>query len=115
MGSYNRKVDVYSFGVIMYEALALVTPRSHMKYSYQVLDRVERGERPVVRSHMETDAPKEYIDFMRVCWSQDPLDRPDFDVILEKLSQIVKMREAEEQWNQCIVRVRSPHVPSRRR
>jgi hypothetical protein len=34
------------------------------------------------------DCPPELLDIMKACWSQEPNDRPLFNVIIERLSKI---------------------------
>ena len=83
---YTRAVDVYSFGIVMYEVSELCRPWSHvnLRFSHQILDLVVKGERPQIKN--ERDKPKWYIDLMKRCWHQDPTRRPAFKFIAKEFT-----------------------------
>ena len=83
---YSRAVDVYSFGIVMYEVMELCRPWSHrnFRFSYQVLDLVVKCKRP--RITKETDTPKWYINLMKQCWHQDPTQRPAFKFVAKQFT-----------------------------
>ena len=90
--SYSSSVDVFSFGMICYEALQESLPwalnKDCAKYSYLIMDKIEAGERPFLDPSVCAEAPQGFVDLMKVCWSQDPEERPPFDVILHTLRDI---------------------------
>ena len=89
---YSSSVDVFSFGMICYEALQEALPwslnKNCAKYSYLIMDKVEAGERPVLDPQLVNSAPIGFVDLMKRCWSQDPDERPPFDEILHTLQDI---------------------------
>jgi len=87
---YNEKVDVFSFGVILFEVLnrklMLVDeiksdPR---KDAQAYAARVARGFRPDIPRHW----PPQLADLIRACWAQDPHVRPNFTAVLDVLHEI---------------------------
>lgn len=82
---YNEKVDVYSYGIVMWEILAREPPFATYK-PLEILKRVlEDGERPPL-SKIKEDCPPELVLIMKVCWDQDPNRRPNFSDIIEALN-----------------------------
>ena len=78
--AYDSKVDVYSFGVMLYEIVTGQLALRHLN-QYQVLPFILRGKRPVI--------PDEVLPFTRSlitrCWSGDPSERPSFSEICSEL------------------------------
>jgi serine/threonine protein kinase len=82
-GSYTTKVDVYAFGILIWELLTEGIPFQG-KDGFQVAIAVARnGERPVIPD----TSPPDVADFIRFCWDQDPAVRPPFPQIVRKLAQ----------------------------
>jgi serine/threonine protein kinase len=79
----TEKVDVFSFGLIVYEILTgdAVFPASLTPF--EVIRQLLRGERPTI--------PDSCGPFMKSviteCWSQRPENRPSFHRILERIQQ----------------------------
>merc|ERR1719253_1152850 len=91
---YSPKVDVYSYGIILWEFLELSAPWSHAskyKFPTQIYDAVERGERPPIAA-TEASAPGGFVALLKRCWDQDPIKRPVFDKIKDDLDQIMKVK-----------------------
>ena len=51
---------------------------------------VAAGERPLIASELEANAPTGWIELMQQCWDQDATNRPNFDVIHDALEQICR-------------------------
>jgi serine/threonine protein kinase len=84
--AYTQAVDVYAFGIILWEFLETSRPysRQSFRFSNELLDFVVDGGRPIISQK----APAEYIELMKKCWNQDALHRPRFDAICESVGRI---------------------------
>jgi serine/threonine protein kinase len=82
--TYDEKVDVYSYGIILSELINREQPFSEIKTYLEVTSLVLRGERPeVVRN-----APSGFINLMKRCWTQRAVDRPEMKEVVNTLNQI---------------------------
>lgn len=78
-GKYDNKVDVYAFGMLMWEMLTETAPfkgRTGVQIAYAV---TKKNERPVIPSV----TPKTLSNFIRQCWDQDPEKRPSMSKIYD--------------------------------
>lgn len=100
-GILNEYVDVYSYGMLMYEFLFRTVPFANREI-YQVQDLVLAGSRPQIPEGAPVDAKT----MMMQCWSADPCERPPFIFIVEELYQLdpfeyVASLEVSGQWGDC--------------
>lgn len=89
-GSYTEKVDVYSFGIVMWEMVARREPYQGQK-GVQVAFAAAEGMRPEVPA----TCPENYAGLMQRCWANDPEERPSFKEILTELFEMKKMTDDE--------------------
>ncbi|KAG2437945.1 hypothetical protein HXX76_005561 [Chlamydomonas incerta] len=88
---YNEKVDVFSFGVILFEVLnrklMLVDEIKNdpRKDAQAYAERVARGFRPEIPRRW----PDELRELITMCWAQDPHLRPNFTAVVDMLDEIV--------------------------
>lgn len=85
---YSQGIDIYSFGIIMYEAIELNAPwweEKYQKWTSIVFDAVEDGKKPIVSPARLRSAPEGYVELMNMCQSFEPKDRPDFLTITHRL------------------------------
>ena len=85
---YSYKVDIYSFGMVMYEVFSRELPFYDVEdaSAFDLLNMVAAGDRPSIPA--DCDAPSGYISLMEMCWSADPRDRPDFAKVISVLDQL---------------------------
>lgn len=84
--NYGPEVDVYSFGMLLYELLTNSIPWEG-KDPLSVANAVVHKVRP----ELPDDAPEALHDLIERCWSQKPSERPTFTEIYE----MFKNREVE--------------------
>ncbi|XP_022720465.1 serine/threonine-protein kinase HT1-like [Durio zibethinus] len=80
---YGRKVDVYSFGLILWEMLAGTIPYEDMNPIQAAFAVVNKNLRPVIPG----DCPSAMRALIEQCWSLHPDKRPEFWQIVKVLEQ----------------------------
>ncbi|KAG6494198.1 hypothetical protein ZIOFF_049217 [Zingiber officinale] len=92
---YDKKVDVFSFAMILYEMLEGVPPFSAHK-PYEAAKLVAEGKRPLFHN-------KGYIQELRdltvQCWAMDMNKRPTFLEILRRLEKLKESLPSDHHWN----------------
>ncbi|CAH1769882.1 10755_t:CDS:2, partial [Entrophospora sp. SA101] len=98
----NKKSDVYSVGVLLWELTSDHPPFSNLDPHYQqytlIID-ISQGtrEKPI------PNTPDEYVNLYKACWQDDPKSRPDIQHVETTLigmisgSNIVDKEENDEQ------------------
>lgn len=79
------KSDVYSYGLVMWEALTGQYPYNDYKLSQLIIKVHTEGDRPPIPG----DTHATYSDLMQRAWSQDPEGRPLFPEILKTLDTLL--------------------------
>eukprot|EP01117_Protostelium_nocturnum_P018915 TRINITY_DN801_c0_g1_i3.p1 TRINITY_DN801_c0_g1~~TRINITY_DN801_c0_g1_i3.p1 ORF type:complete len:545 (-),score=209.59 TRINITY_DN801_c0_g1_i3:54-1688(-) len=86
----TNKVDVFSFGLIVWEMFSRKTPfEDEMLFSSQIEELYKKGERPKIPE----GCPAERV--ILNCWSQDPTNRKDFKTITDQLEVVLKKLGSE--------------------
>ncbi|KAK8884699.1 hypothetical protein M9Y10_043818 [Tritrichomonas musculus] len=81
--NYTNKVDVYAFGMLMWEMYNEDAP-FHGMNSVQIAFQVSKeGYRPP----WPADTPEEFKSFVNLCWHQNPNKRPEFKQIYKYFIQ----------------------------
>lgn len=87
MLKYTDKVDVFSFGIMMWQLVTREEPYPGEEQDLELAMAVaHKGKRPKIPDY----CPKDYADLMTQCWQEDPGDRPDFVEILQRLAVMRK-------------------------
>jgi hypothetical protein len=77
----SPKVDVYSFALILWQ----LCTREHLwkdtKSPWEIVEKVRAGKRPTIPDTIPTSIKELIVD----CWAPNPVDRPTFKRIHEKL------------------------------
>ncbi|KAL6577780.1 hypothetical protein OROMI_010108 [Orobanche minor] len=92
---YDKKVDVFSFAMILYEMLEGEPPMSNYE-PYEAARYVAEGHRPMFRA-------KGFVPDLREltgkCWSADMNQRPSFLEILKRLEKIKETQTSDHHWH----------------
>lgn len=83
---YNEKIDVYGFGMVVYEMMMRESPFVSMK-AREIIDTL--SYRIVRPETVPGIFPPLFIRLLTACWSHDPAERPTMD-------KIVKILEASD-------------------
>ena len=88
---YDRSIDVYSFGIMMWELVSRKLPWNDIMaadlegFKAVLLDAIWSGRRPPTAGPGFEGCPEPFAALMRACWSTAPADRPNFDFIVASL------------------------------
>eukprot|EP00929_Paragymnodinium_shiwhaense_P067789 TRINITY_DN34085_c0_g1_i1.p1 TRINITY_DN34085_c0_g1~~TRINITY_DN34085_c0_g1_i1.p1 ORF type:complete len:341 (-),score=87.26 TRINITY_DN34085_c0_g1_i1:135-1157(-) len=84
--TYNEKVDVYSYAMILFEIICREIPFEDEEPA-AVGRLTVKGKRPDLEA-VPPDCPEKLSDLMISCWAHQPQERPDFKNILKALEDI---------------------------
>lgn len=110
---YGFKADVFSFGILLWEIIALKKSFAHFDAQKHYDFVVTRGKRPAV----DRAWPVELRVLLSQCWANDPADRVDITQVCVALKrQIVKQSRSsnlDEEGNELHASDHSVHAASR--
>jgi serine/threonine protein kinase len=79
--AYNFKVDVYSFGIMMFVIMTALDPYPNLQNQLALARQVMNGKRPTI----PPDVSRAYADLMEKCWATEIELRPSFKEIVSVL------------------------------
>ena len=83
---YNEKVDVYSFGVLLWQMARDQVPFRGLNKENFIREVVVGGFRPKI----DKSWPKAFSGMVERCWDADPYKRPSFSQIIEILKDLIR-------------------------
>ncbi|PKK63379.1 kinase-like protein [Rhizophagus irregularis] len=83
--SLNKKSDVYSIGVILWEISSGQPPFKDESHDADLIMRIVQGYREIVVS----DTPSNYSILYTECWDNEPNNRPTMNQVVSKLKVII--------------------------
>lgn len=91
-GSTNKKTDVYSLGIVLWEISTAKNPYEGWNAG-KVTFKVTQG----FREKIPIDVPKGFDKVIEKCWSGDSEVRPSMDIVVPQLEEIKKI-VFQEEW-----------------
>ncbi|KPJ67907.1 MAG: hypothetical protein AMJ43_02915 [Coxiella sp. DG_40] len=91
--TYDEKVDVYSYGIILSELINRKAPFSEIDNFFKVIPQVLEGNRPAFDKE---SAPSGFVTIMERCWAQRAAERPEIKEVVETLDQMEQEVQAFE-------------------
>ena len=86
--TYNEKVDIYSYGIVMYEVLCREIPFEETGLDgMKVAVAVSKGKRPCL-DFIPKACPIDLVALMQSCWDQKPDRRPSMETVIERLKAV---------------------------
>jgi serine/threonine protein kinase len=79
--SYDNKVDVYAYGIVLFEILTQALPWTEIPSKFfmtSLTEAVLGGKRPTVPEEGVVCPDERYVELMEKCWAQQAVDRPAF-------------------------------------
>jgi serine/threonine protein kinase len=83
--AYNESVDVYSFGIMVWQMARDRLPFKGMTKDEFVDQIILGGARP----KLDRTWPPEFSGLLTSCWHADPTVRPAFEQIVAELSRLI--------------------------
>jgi serine/threonine protein kinase len=80
---YSVKVDVYSFGMVLWELWEKRRPYDELQSRFDITDAIKGGKRP----HISDSCPPAFRSIMQRCWQAEPARRPTFKYIERYLKE----------------------------
>lgn len=78
---YTVKVDVYSYGMVLWELWERKRPYEELYSRFDIIDAVRAGRRPAISGN----CPAAYRSLIQRCWHDQPARRPTFAYIVRYL------------------------------
>ena len=84
---YAMVSDVYSFALIIYEVLSLLTPFVSIKAVTTFHETVIKGG---LRPSLDTSWPRELTSMLEKMWDEDPSNRPSSQKVMDRLEDLLR-------------------------
>ena len=81
---HNTAVDVYAFGMVLYEILMDGRSPYESWQPLQIVRAIDEGLQPEIPDHCDAD----YRNLVEICWRRDAQDRPSMSFVMDRLSAL---------------------------
>lgn len=81
---YDKKCDVYSFGICLWEIFCCRMPYSNYAFSELISDVMYKD----LRLEIPKDCPRSLANVMKRCWDEEPSKRPEMEEVVTMLEAI---------------------------
>jgi len=115
----KKEQDTYSFGMMLYAVLSGSPPYQHTSHETAFRESIIKGERPDETSIDDMKATlcasKQHIldvlrSIMKMCWVQDPSDRPNMIKVQDDLQSLLDLQSEEQIANEVKVLLKSVRI-----
>ncbi|RGB37538.1 kinase-like domain-containing protein [Rhizophagus diaphanus] len=106
--SRNKKSDIYSIGVLLWEISSCRPPFEGQYNQYGLVNQILQGLR-------ETPLPNTPEDYKRIytdCWEYEPDDRPDIREVVNRLVEVINNNSSHSSRNNSSLSSRNNSSPS---
>jgi len=90
---YDQRVDIYSYGIILFELMTRKRPFADIKFLSTIQDKIVAGDRP---TFTKSSYPDDFVHILTKCWDQSKEKRPDFNWIIKRIEKLEKKVEEYE-------------------
>ncbi|GBC06905.1 hypothetical protein RclHR1_07130004 [Rhizophagus clarus] len=83
--SLNRKCNIYSIGIILWEISSGRPPFCNEPYDFNLAMKISQG----LREKSIPNTPKDYTKIYTDCWNNEPENRPTINQVIARLNTII--------------------------
>ncbi|KAL2608835.1 hypothetical protein R1flu_027408 [Riccia fluitans] len=106
---YNHKVDVYSFGIVLWELLVNRLPFEGMSNLQAAYAAAFKKVRPQIADNL----PEDLVFIVQSCWAEDPNIRPNFGQVVRMLNTFLATLPSPRMPDSLLTPTLTPAVPMR--